>query len=53
MVLLTLLTIFSTGLAQIEHVLAFALGALVIVVTDHRRRPADRFAGFADAMAEG
>ena len=41
------------GLAQIEHVLAFALGALVIVVTDHRRRPADRFAGFSDAMAEG
>ena len=33
-VLLTLLTIFSTGLAQIEHVLAFVLGALVIVVTD-------------------
>jgi hypothetical protein len=51
-VLLTLLTIFSTGLAQIEHVLAFALGALVIVGTDHRRRPADRFAGFSDAMAE-
>lgn len=50
--MLTALTIFSTGLAQIEHVLAFALGALVIVVTDDRRRPADRFADFSDAMAE-
>ncbi len=46
------LTAFSTGLAQVEHVLAFALGALVIVATDHRRRPADRFRGFSDAMAE-
>ena len=52
LLLLALLTVFSTGLAQIEHVLAFALGAMVIVVTDHRRRPADRFAGFSDAMAE-
>jgi hypothetical protein len=50
--MLTALTIFSTGLAQIEHVLAFVLGALVIVSTDHRKRPADRFAGFSEAMAE-
>jgi hypothetical protein len=50
--LLTALTAFSSGLAQIEHVLAFVLGGLVIVATDHRRRPADRFAGFSDAMAE-
>lgn len=50
--MLTALTVFSTGLAQIEHVLAFVLGALVIVGTDHRRRPADRFAGFSAGMAE-
>lgn len=49
--MLTALTVFSTGLAQIEHVLAFALGALVIGVTDHHGRPADRFAGFSSAMA--
>ncbi|MGZ6696426.1 MAG: hypothetical protein ACXVFL_12385 [Solirubrobacteraceae bacterium] len=50
--MLAALTVFSSGLAQIEHVLAFALGALVIVLGDDRKRPADRFAGFSEAMAE-